>query len=482
MSTRATVDWASMYSGAVYTLRYRAPGVQEIIFGGSTTTANEAKLTNLHPNKTYTIDLYVVENGEDHLVSSLETDTTIPAPFSVTTAGHSSILMTLENPSDVNTSYYYHTNIKGSGGGFSVPAGETRKRYIDSLTPGTTYQITLYQVEHGYWIRQKTATGLSYLTQATAGIPDMSTSIGTTTAVIKWDQSYANAWYDAEIFQGPIGGGGPSFILYQDSEISGSSSAAGNERSVTVPSLVKNTRYYILLRVKELNRSGAYFFTELKKFEFRTSVGATLVVNDIFASYVDLSWVPGVVEEEDGVAEFKIRKIEYPNGSYTDATVWLPHTVTTSRLSGLKSGQAYRFALLRKGLDDVGKTHAIVNLTTKGTTLQVEDKTSSTMLVKWGEVYSNAQYQLQYTELNGSPVTFGGGSMSQTEAVLTGLKSNTVYSLYLYIIEDGSPVGVAKSALGSTSGKTTTNNMKAFMGVLSVASLVLAMLVIRMRK
>lgn len=199
-----------------------------------------------------------------------------------------------------------------------------------------------------------------------------------------------------------VGGGGSSVILYQDSEISGSSSTAGNERSVVVTSLGKNTTYHYVLKTKELNRSGSYLFIELKKDYFKTSAGATLIVDDVFSSFADISWVPGVVLEADGVAEFKVRKLEYPNGSYVDATAWLPHTVTTKRVSGLKPGTEYRFALLRKGLDGVGKTHAIVNVTTKGTPLQVENKTSSTALLRWGDVYLGAQYVLTYSELKGS--------------------------------------------------------------------------------
>lgn len=250
-------------------------------------------------------------------------------------------------------------------------------------------------------------------------------------------------------------------------------------------SLTKGSTFHYILKVKELNRSGDYVSTELTKAGFTTSVGATLVTGDIYASYIDLSWVPGEVLEGDGVAEFKLRHAEWPGGSYTDTTDWLPNTVTTThRVSGLKPDQEYRFALLRKGLDGVGKTHAIVNITTRGSTLHAENMTSSKMLVRWEEPYVGATYKLTYSEQNGTPVTFGGGSVSQTEALLAGLKPDTDYTLVLYVVEDGSPVGVAMSALGSGSGRgiTTNNNAKAFIGLLSVVALVLAILVIRMRK
>lgn len=483
-STRAVVKWGSMYSGAKYIVKYRASGVSEMTFGGSGTTALLAKLINLVPNKTYTIDLYVVENNENHLVSSLDTDTHIYAPYSVKNVGHTNILMELENPADENASFYFRSNIKGGHGGFALNNLQTSTRYVDNLSPGVSYQVHLNRYEHGAWIAQKTGTGLAHLTRTTVGVPAVSTSTGSSTVMLKWNQGYANANYEIEVFSGSVGGGGSSEILYQDAQISGSGSLAGTERSVIVASLTKGSTFHYVLKVKELNRSGANILTELTKSDFTTSVGATLVTGDIFASYIDLSWVPGEVLEGDGVAEFKLRHAEWPGGSYTDTTDWLSHTVTTTqRVSGLKPGQEYRFALLRKGLDGVGKTHAIVNITTKGSTLQAENMTSSTMFVRWAEPYPGATYKLTYSEQNGTPVTFGGGSISQTEAVLTGLKPDTDYTLVLYVVEDGSPVGIAMSALGSGSGRAmTTNNTKAFMGLLSVVALVLAMLVIRMRK
>ena len=480
-ATRASLNWASIYSGSKYIVKYRGPDVQERVFGGTGTTATEAKLTGLVPNKTYTVDLYVVENDENHLVSSLETDTTISPPFSVTTAGHSSILMTLENPNDANTSYYFRTNINGSSGGFSVPGGSTATRYIDGLVPGTTYRLSLFMVEHGYWIIQKSGNGTSYVTQTTASAPSVTTSIGSTTVEIKWDQGYTGAVYELDIFSGSVGGGGSSVILYQDSEISGSSAAAGTERSVVVTSLLRNTTYHYVLRTKELNRSGSYVFTELKKDDFKTSARSTLIIEDVFASYVDLSWVPGDVLEEDGVAEFRIRKAKN-NGAFSSATDFLPHTVTTKRVSGLSPGSNYKFALNRLGLDGVERNHAIVSVTTKDSTLQVENKTSSTALLRWDEAYPGAQYALTYSELNGSPVTFGGGSTTQTEALLTGLKPNTLYNLSLYIIEDGSSVGISVGNLGVGVTHRTTNKTQAFVGLFSVVALIIAILVVRMRK
>lgn len=482
-STRAVVKWGSMYSGAKYIVKYRASGVSEMTFGGSGTTSLLAKLINMVPNKTYTIDLYVVENNENHLVSSLDTDTLVYAPFSVADVGYTNVLMTLENLNDTDTSYYFNTAV-GSGGGFSVPGGNTTTRYVDGLSPGTTYNITLRQHEHGNWVLQKTPTGLLYFSQSTLGVPNVSLSIGSSTVMLKWNQGYENATYEMEVFNNFIGQGGSSVIIYQDGQISGPGSLAGTERSVIVTSLAKGSKFHYVLRVKELNRSGAYVLKELTKADFTTSTGATLITENVFSTYSDMSWVPGEVLEEDGVAEFKLRHAEWPGGSYTDTTDWLPHTVTTTqRVSGLKPDQGYRFALIRKGLDGVGKTHAIVNITTKGSTLQAENMTSSTMLVRWAEPYVGATYKLTYSEKNGTPVTFGGGSTSQTEAVLTGLKPDTDYTLVLYVVEDGSSVGIAMSALGSGSGRAiTTNNSKAFMGLLSVAALVLAMLVIRMRK
>lgn len=485
-ATRAYVKWNPVYSGAQYVVKYRAPDVSEKTLGGSGTSALEAKLTNLVADKAYTIDLYVVENNENHLVSTLETDTQIFPPQSVVLSRYTSILMSFDSPEDENTSYYYRTDIKGSSGGFSVSGTGTATRDVRELSPGVSYKITLYRLELGAWIIQKRGTDLpTHITQSTLSAPGVSTSIGASTAMLMWNQGYAGGWYQVEIFNGSIGGGGSSVILYQDSEISGSSSAAGNERSVIIPSLPKDTEHHFVLSVKEPNRQGTDQIIELAKGDFRTSKGASMVINDIFASYVDLEWSPRDVQEEDGVAEFKILKMEIPTGSYTDATAWLPHTVTTQRISGLKPGTAYKFALLRKGLDGVGKTHAIINTSTKGipeTSLQIESVTSSTILAKWDAVYSGAQFLLTYSRLNETPTTVGTGAMTQTEAMITGLEPNTVYNISLYIIEGGSPVGVATSTLGATLDKGFPSSLQMMGGLVTIAVLVLAILIMRMKK
>lgn len=484
--TRAYVKWDPVYSGAQYVVKYRAPGVPEKTLGGSGTSALEAKLTNLVADHAYTIDLYVVENNENHLVSTLDTETQIFPPRSVVLSRYTSILMSFDSPEETNTSYYFRTDIKGSSGGFAVSGTETATRDVRELSPGVSYKITLYRHELGAWIIQKRGADLpTHITQSTLSAPGVSTSIGASTAMLMWTQGYASGWYQVEIFNGSIGGGGSSVILYQDSEISGSSSAAGNERSVIIPSLPKDTEHHFILSVKEPNRQGTDQIIELAKGDFRTSKGSTLVVDDVFASYADLSWVPGDVQEEDGVAEFKIRKMEIPTGSYTDATGWIPHTVTTQRLSGLKPGTGYKFALLRKGLDGTGKTHAIVTTSTSGipeTSLQIESVTSSTILAKWDAVYSGAQYLLTYSKPNDTPTTVGTGATTQTFALITGLEPNTVYNLSLYIIEGGSPVGLAMGTLGSTLGKGSLSSFKLMGGLATIAALVLAILIMKMKK
>lgn len=231
-STRSVVKWESMYSGAKYIVKYRASGISEMTFGDSGTTALLAKLINLVPNKTYIIDLYVVENNENHLVSSLDTDTQIYTPYSVKTVGHTNILMELENPAEENASFYYRTDIQGSHGGFALNPLQTSTRYVDNLSPGVSYQVSLNRYEQGAWIPQQTGNGLSYLTQTTVGVPSVSTSIGSSTAMLKWNQGYPGGLYELEVFSKSIGQGGSSVIVYQDAQISGSGDLAGNERSV----------------------------------------------------------------------------------------------------------------------------------------------------------------------------------------------------------------------------------------------------------
>lgn len=452
-TTRAKVEWAPMYSNSRYKIRYSTAGQAAKIFGGTTgTTANEALLVNLVPETKYTIELLVVENGSSTLIDTLETTTHKSPPFSVIGSEYTSIQMSLESPATETTNYYFRTDIKGSSGGFVIANAQTVARDVRELEPGTTYKITLYRHEFGSWVIQSRGAGVpNYIAFTTKNSPDISTSVSTNSAALKWDLKYGSALYQMDIFAGVIGGGGSSINTYEGSDISTGSDGMSK---VVVTSLLMNATYHGILRVKEPNRQGVVVRTNLKEVQFTTSEGATLQVGEVKASIVELSWDAGVVQEDDGVAEFKIRMKKNPSGEYSDSTAWMPHSINTKNITGLQPGTSYTFVLLRLGIDGSSRTQALVSVTTRGSTLRVDQTSSTSMYADWDEVYPGARYQIVYTADGGSPVVFGGGETSETSVFISGLKVNTNYVLQLYVIEDGALVGTNTLALGSMSEGT----------------------------
>lgn len=443
-TTRAKVEWSSIYEGAMYQVRYTPSGQTPIVIGGSSgLSITEALLKNLAPDTLYEIDLLVVENNSSHLIKSVTTRTQKNPEFSAASAGHTSILMNLDSQSDEPTQYYFRTDIAGSSGTFTVPNAQAVTRDIRELLPGTTYRITLYRYEYEQYVLQ-----FGSVTYTTKSAPDVSTSISSTTAMLTWDTGYAGALYQIEVFRGALGGGGPSVGLYED-----------YTHVVLLSGLSMETVYHAVLSVKEPDKQDRLLVTELGDTQFETSAGATLHAVKILASSVELSWSLGEVKEDDGVAEFKIQKRKNPGGSYTDATQWIPHTVAGAKITGLEPGTSYNFALVRLGLDGKNSVQIIVEVTTKGSTLRVDSRTSTTVEVGWDSVYEGAQYKLVYTAEGGSPVAVDGSTGRMT-ATLTGMTPDTTYNIELFVIEDGGMVGtntLTLSSLGTNSPVAVSN-------------------------
>lgn len=200
---------------------------------------------------------------------------------------------------------------------------------------------------------------------------------------------------------------------------------------------------------------------------------------------MSFTWQAGEVLEDDGVADFKLQKKEEPSGSFADVTTWLPDSTSLATIDNLKTGTKYSFALLRKTLSGGASSQAIVEVTTKTSALVVSGTASSTIQVNWESLYANAQYLIVYTPEGGSAMTFNDGPITTTMALLTNLESDTNYTVELYVIEGGVPVGIATEALGSAISAKTTPNYMLIGGVTAVATVPtvgVVVLVIKMKK
>jgi hypothetical protein len=467
-STRANLTWSSIYEGAKYRVRYTPSGGTPRTYGhASGTTGIGATLTNLLPGTDYTLELLVIENGAEAVVSTRTTKTRELPTFSAVDVGHTSIEMEVYNPLPDPTWFYFTVNGGTHVGSFLVQGEQTSTRHIDNRVPGITYSILLRMREFGNWVSNPAPTSIT-----TRTAPDLNTSISTFAAMVKWDEGYPSADYRLELFDGEIGAGGESVKIFEGG--AGIKIEPDGQLSATATSLDKATDYHAVLSVREMSVARALVAKKLREVAITTSHSATFRPGTVLASSVQLSWTPTEVLEEDGVAEFMVTQKEYPSGPWSTSTGWIPHSTTQTKIAGLKPGTTYRFLLTRMGVDGVSKDEAFFNVTTKGSALTVGTVTADSMDVSWGEVYSGAQYLLKYTASGGSPVTFSGSSVPQTSATLTGLSPGTDYTLELFVVEEGGMVGTSSVRLGS--GAESGKNDSSY-GMVSLVVLLMALVV-----
>lgn len=89
-----------------------------------------------------------------------------------------------------------------------------------------------------------------------------------------------------------------------------------------------------------------------------------------------------------------------------------------------------------------------------------------------------------YTASGGErdPVTFGGGPITATQALLTDLQSSTEYTIELYVIENGQVVGISTAALESVATAKASRDLKMIVAITVAVALVLAILVFKLKK
>lgn len=448
-------------------------------FTSNSPTRNEV-VRNLSPNTSYLFEHMVVENGEDVVVGSFTASTT---PYSILTLGearHTGFTLNIQNFSDISATNYRIANEDASTiwATKTLAAGETASVDIYGFQPGSTHKLFLQRAEQGVWNNQKFGDGLLDHLAVTAKSVSLVTSVATTSALFQWDKAYDGASYEISIYDEAPDAETVPIQIKTNNELA----ISGDQLSAVFTGLVEETPYWGTITVLESNTSGVSEKILVKPFNFDTSAGAAFQVSDVKASSVSFVWDAGEVLEEDGVAEFKVRVREDGTNTWNDATAWLPHTTNSfATVSGLKAGTKYKFALLRLRLDGGSATQAIIDVETKTSALTVSGSASSKISVEWTEIYPNAQYQLVFTAEGESPVTFGGGPITETSATLTGLESNTNYLIELYVLENGVAVGISTSLLGSAATVKTGMSPVIVGGAVVVSAVVVGIVVYKMK-
>ena len=439
-------NWTSAYEGAGYTFQINGTEVN--------TSSLAAMRTGLSPDTDYTFEVFIREQGQAVLMSSVTQKTDKSSFISLNLVKHTELSYSLHKFSSQTSTTYYVANEDESVRSNDFSTGQAiTNLWLRGFAPGSTHNLSLFRKENGSWVKQEAGEGLVEHIAITTKDVSVSTSVATTSALIQWNEGYDGANYELNLYYSAPSG--PEVVpdeIIQDGDITNS----GGLRSAIITGLTMDTPYWGMLTVTEFNASNVPGKILLQPFNFDTSAGATLITGEVKASSVFLEWQVDQVQEADGVAEFKLKKQEVSVGTWTDATSWLPHDTTSfAKITGLKAGTAYKFELVRLGLDGSEVPQAVVDTTTKTSTLTITGTASSNIQLSWTEIYPGASYLLMYTIENGTPETFGGGPISQTSALLEGLESSTKYVIELYVMEDGQAVGVQTQKLGSSASAET---------------------------
>jgi hypothetical protein len=477
-STRIKFNWTPVYPGASY--RYQITGGGIGITSGLT-----AMMTRLTPDTSYTFSLMVVEKGQSIPVTSFDAATDKSGYLTLIQARHTNMSLEAHTFSS-SDSRYIVANAESpsaatkSSSEFTLSGDVTHTAELRGLAYNSPYKMYLFRVEYGTWIKQTFPNGLGdHLAVNTKNLAP-ETSVASTSALVKWEEGYTGADYQLLIFDTDPEQNeeGPAVQTKANTQIS----TAGSARSSVITGLSMETRYWAGVLVTETTASGVAQKYPLRLFTFETSAGAVFQIGRVRASDVRFTWDAGEVKEEDGVADFKVRKQVVGESLWIDVTSWLPHDTTSfATITGLSPGTEYSFALARKTLDGGSATQAIVDVETKSSSLTISGTASSHIQVTWSSLYDNAQYQLVYTAKDGDPVTFGGGPITATEALLTGLESSTEYTIELYAIEEGVAVGISTVALGSAAVAKTDQNLVLIAGVAVTATVAVVGVVVLLK-
>lgn len=497
-ATGLRFTWTSAYAGAVYKYSLTPSGGDTAV-KLAPRGAMSVDVTKLAPDTEHAFELFVFERGQDVSVGKIVGKTDKSGSLSLSQAKHTVVTLRVDNSSSGEATYYVADESNTfKTGNFKLTGQVSRDVEIRGLSPSRRYKFCLFRRELGRWIKQVFGPSLlDYLTVDTKKF-NVSTSVASESALVKWDQAYKGASYELSVYDKAPSSkdGGPKPLQVKADSAIGESS--GGKRGVVVSGLAKETGYFGVVTVSEKTASGETRSVVLGQFQFATSAGAVFHVGETRATSVVLSWSAGEVLEEDGIAEFMVTRGKKssassapsaPSAPSESSTAWMPDSVTSLAVDGLAPGKAYVFTLWRKGLDGRKVRQASLDVSTTSALLEVSGTTSTRIQVKWEELYAGARYKLVYTAAAASgspeqtlvPVTFADGPIATTEALLTDLDPGTAYTLELYVVEKGVDVDLATVALGTAVTVTTGRNKMLIGGIAGVVLLVLVILFVMMR-
>ncbi len=353
-----------------------------------------------------------------------------------------------------------------------VPGSESGSASIVGLVQESTNKLYLERNEHGDWIRQTSSTsGLDYVLTSMKKT-SVSTSIGSSAAIVQWSQQHDTASYTLSVTDSS-----GNTVTFPNSSVV----TSNDQHAVTVPDLSNGSTYSVSLSVDELKSDGTSGVV-IWSSSFSTSDSATFQVDETYASYASISWTGDGSNESDGIADFRVMGKKSSESTYAEYVASTPDTTNAAVITGLSPGTQYDLKLQRLGVTGSWNDQVQITLTTKTTAMSIQSIGSRSIAVEWPSIYTNAVYQLKYQAAGGIVQTYNDGDIQTVTAIIKSLSPNTEYGIELFVVEQGELVGVSKLALGSSNSVKTSRDYVLIGGVSVAVVAVIAIVALKMKK
>jgi len=343
----------------------------------------------------------------------------------------------------------YWKNTSTSSATFQVVMGDSRTVVLSNVTldgkasttqtvrglaTGTAYKFYLQRSEFGSYVDQTSEQSGSAYALVNTLSASMSIAVASSSAIIQWPFSYAGASYS--VLYATSGG---STLTIENANIS----LASAVHKAALSSLGKNTTYRVSLVATETQTDGSNSVV-LDTKSFTTSDSVQMSISGIYASYANLAW------SGDGTTTYRVI-------DDSQKVFIAPTTNSMGSVTGLVPGMTYSFELQALQLDGTYSNQSAATVVARSTALTVAGIGSKSASLQWSSLYENAKYSVKYSSDGSTWKDYASTSLLDRTAVITGLTPGTSYTIVLSVIENGTSVAVASSALGGSAPSSSTN-------------------------
>jgi hypothetical protein len=344
----------------------------------------------------------------------------------------------------------YWKNTSTSSATFQVVMGDSRTVVLSNVTldgkasttqtvrglaTGTAYKFYLQRSEFGSYVDQTSEQSGSAYALVNTLSASMSIAVASSSAAIQWPFSYTGASYSVLYASTSRG----STMTIENADIS----LASAVHKASLSSLGQNTSYTVSLVANETQMDGSDSVI-LDKKSFTTSDSVQMSISAIYASYANLAW------SGDGTTTYRVI-------DDSQKVFIAPTTNSMGSVTGLVPGMTYSFELQALQLDGTYSNQSAATVVARSTALTVAGIGSKSASLQWSSLYENAKYSVKYSSDGSTWKDYASTSLLDRTAVITGLTPGTSYTIVLSVIENGTSVAVASSALGGSAPSSSTN-------------------------